>query len=75
MARRDRLIRHHLRDRFVVTMSTGESFEGLLLDVDDRTIQLADVKALDGVQRLAVDGVVFLPRMGVAYMQKPGEPR
>lgn len=75
MARRDRLIRSHLRERFVVTMTGGESFEGLLLDVDDKTIQLADAHAMDGVKRVVIDGVVFLPRPGVAYMQKPRDSR
>jgi hypothetical protein len=75
MARRDQLLRRHLRERFVVTMSGGASFEGVLLEADDKTLQLVDARALDGEQRLVVDGAVFLPRDGVAYMQKPGEAR
>jgi hypothetical protein len=37
MARRDRLIRQALRERFVVTLRSGETFDGLLLDADDKT--------------------------------------
>lgn len=73
MARRDRLVRQALRERFVVTLHTNETFDGLLLDADDKTIHLADAYLLDGNQRHKVDGELYLPRSGVAYMQKPGE--
>lgn len=75
MARRDRLVRQALRERFVVTLHGGESFDGLLLDADDRTVHLTDAYALSDKSRLRVDGELYLPRDGVAYMQKPGEVR
>lgn len=75
MARRDRLIRQVLRERFIVTMRGGESFDGLLLDIDEKTIHLTDGFALEGKNRLPVDGDLYLPRSEVAYMQKPGEVR
>lgn len=75
MARQDRLIRQVLRERFIVTMRGGESFDGLLLDIDEKTIRLVDGYALDGTSRLPVDGDLYLPRPEVAYMQKPGEVR
>jgi hypothetical protein len=71
MAARDRLIRRSLRERFVVTMRSGEAFEGLLLDADDRTFTIADGFVLTGRDRHAADGVLYLPRSEVAYMQKP----
>lgn len=72
VARRDRLIRDMLRDRFVVTMHAGETFEGLLLDADDRTVQLADpVSIAANGDRLKVDGQLWLPREQIAYMQRP----
>ena len=71
MAARDRLVRRSLRERFVVTMRSGEAFEGLLLEVDDRTLVLADGHVLTGNARHAADGLLYLPRLEVAYMQKP----
>lgn len=71
LARTDRLIRQALRERFVVTLTTKEAFEGLLLEADDKTVKLADAYALDGSTRVAVDGQLYLPRAAVAYMQKP----
>ena len=75
MTRRDRLIRQVLRERFVVTLHSGESFDGLLLDADEKTIRLGNAGALDGRNRAVVDGELFLPRAQVAYMQRPGEVR
>ena len=71
MARPDRLMRQALRERFVVTMSTKETFEGLLLDADDKTVRLVDAFAIDGSSRISVDGDLYLPRAEVSYMQRP----
>lgn len=70
--RRDRLIRQALRERFVITMTTGETFDGLLDEVDDKSVHLIDAHAVDGSNRVKVDGSLYLPRDHVAYMQKPG---
>lgn len=73
MARsRDRILRDLLRSRFVVTTVDGATFEGLLVEVDDRTLLLADTFSVlaDG-QRVRVDGQLFIERTKVAYMQKP----
>jgi len=72
VAHRDRLIRQALRERFVVTMRTKETFEGLLLEADDKTVRLTDAHVLDGKTRLSVDGDLYLPRAEVSYMQRPG---
>ena len=72
MARTDRLIRRFLRERFIVTMTDGSTFDGLLLEVDDNTLLLVDAFALDGQTRVSVDGDLYLPRFDVAYMQRPG---
>lgn len=69
--RRDRLVRRCLRTRFVVTLTGGESFEGLLIDADDRTVVLADAFLLDGRNRVKVDGALYLPRDRVSYLQRP----
>lgn len=68
---RDRVIRMHLRQRFVFTLKTGDAFEGLLLDADARVLVVGDAQAhtADGPAR--VDGQLFLERDDVAYMQLP----
>ena len=68
---RDRLIRKTLRTRFLVTLRSGETFEGLLLEADERTVVLVDAFGVDGSSRVKVDGSLYLPRGEVAYMQKP----
>ena len=72
MARRDQLIHRALLERFVVTMRSKEAFEGLLLDADDKTVVLTDASALNGRDRVSVDGDLYLPRAEVSYMQRPG---
>lgn len=71
MGGRDRLIRQTLRERFVVTMKSGATFEGLLLDADDRTVVLVESFALDENGRHRVDGSMYLARSDVDYMQRP----
>lgn len=72
MGRSDKLIRQHLRERFVVTLRGGESFDGLLVDADEKTYRMVDAFAVDGKNRVSVDGELFLPRGEVLYLQKPG---
>ncbi|KQT75394.1 hypothetical protein [Microbacterium sp. Leaf436] len=70
MARPDRLIRSMIRKRYIATLDTEETFEGVLIDVDDRHIILADVVSLaSNGDRLDVDGHLWLPRLGVKYLQ------
>lgn len=68
---RDRLLKALLRERFVVTMVSGEAFDGLLDHYDESHIELVDASAhlKDGPVR--VDGRLYLPRAQVAYMQRP----
>jgi hypothetical protein len=72
MAQRDRLVRQALKERFVVTLKSGEAFDVLLLAVDDKTIRATNAFALGEGTRVAVDGELYLPREGIAYMQRPG---
>ena len=75
---RDKLMQRLLRERFIFTLSTGETFDGLLIDADEKTVQIFDAYALihkanGNVDRLQVDsGEMFLPRDKVSYMQRPG---
>jgi len=69
--RRDRVLRQHLRDRFVVTLLSGETFDGLLDVWDESTLELVDAYAVTERARLEVDGRLFIPRDRIAYMQRP----
>lgn len=72
MIGRDRLVRQALRERFVATLRGGESFDGLLIEADEKTYRFANAWALDGRNRTQVDGELFIPRDEVIYLQKPG---
>lgn len=67
---RDRLLKSLLRERFTVTLKTGETFDGLLDRHDESLIELVDVFAVSETSRVQVDGRLYLPRPQVAYMQQ-----
>jgi hypothetical protein len=69
---RDKIVRRVLRERFVATLKGGESFEGLLLDADEKTLRVTDAHKLDGRNSVQVDGEIYLPRSEILYLQKPG---
>lgn len=67
---RDRLLRGALRDRFVVTLKTGQAFDGLLDQWDHSHLAFVDAHALvEGADPVAVHGSLFVERANVAYMQ------
>lgn len=70
MSRADRVVRRLLRTEFLVTMKTGQTWQGILLEVDDRTLVLHSAAEIqpDGT-RVSADGQIYLPRSDVAYMQ------
>lgn len=69
-SRRDRILRSHLRYRVVVTMRDGATWDGVVMDADDRTLILRDVEAVQpDKSRVAADGEVLIPRDQVAYVQ------
>jgi hypothetical protein len=71
MARADRVVKQYLRTRFGVTMKSGQTWSGVLLEVDGLTLRLSQARLVnpDGTETEA-DGYVFLPRADVAYMQR-----
>jgi hypothetical protein len=69
---RERLLKKYLRTRFVVTLTTGETFSGLLDEHDATHIVLVDATTLyadRAAEKIA--GQLFLQRDRVAYMQLP----
>lgn len=68
----DALLVERLRERFILTLTTGETFGGLLEQVDDRTVVLRNASSIgaDGSE-VPADGEVLLRRESIAYMQRP----
>lgn len=61
-----------IHERFVATLKSGETFEGLLTDMDDRVVVLEDAASMgDRGARIPVDGHLYLPREQVRYLQRP----
>ena len=71
MNRRDRLLRQVHLQRFIVTLTSGETFDGLLADADDNSVKMVGAFAIDEKSREQVDGDLYLPRARIAYMQNP----
>jgi hypothetical protein len=68
----DRLLAEALRARFVVTMHDESSIEGLLVDVDERVLVLAQCSTRTAAGgTVGIDGAVYLERSRVLYMQRP----
>lgn len=69
---RDRIIKSHLKTRFLISMQDKSAIEGLLIDADKNHIQLADCFAVDNRgNKTSVDGNIYIPRNQILYMQKP----
>ncbi len=70
MLRPDRIVRNHLRTKFLITTHGGQTWRAVLMEADEHTLSLFDVESLapDGTATPA-DGQVLLPRGDVAYMQ------
>lgn len=68
----DRIARDHLLCRYVVTLKSGEAFDGLLRDADGHTLELVQATSLaTGRDPIPVDGSLYVARADVAYLQRP----
>lgn len=68
---RDRLLKQALRERFMVTLKSGQAFDGLLDEQDALHLVFVDANAhVDGNHPASVAGELYLARANVAYMQK-----
>lgn len=70
--KRDRILRDRRREEILVTLKSGETFSGVLIDHDERHLVLLAASAVsaDG-SKVKADGSVVLPWDNVAYWQKP----
>lgn len=65
--------RRLMRERVLVTTFEAETFEGVLLEADDRHLVLVDAaQVAPNGDRVKVDGQLWLPAASVSYLQKPG---
>ena len=68
----DRIVGSHQLQRTVVTLKSGETFDGLVRDADARTLVLVKASSLaPGRDPLPVDGSLYVDRADVAYLQRP----
>lgn len=69
---KDRIVASHTLQRTVVTLKTGETFDGLVRDADARTLVLVKASSMtQGKDPIPVDGALYLDRADVAYLQRP----
>lgn len=71
---RDRLLKKALRDRFLVTLKSGETFDGLLDEWDHSHLCFVDAHVItEGAGQTGtakVSGGLWLARENVAYLQR-----
>lgn len=67
----DRLVRRRVRKKLVVTLKTGETVGGVLVDADRWSFVLRQASMLGGDGAVPVDGELIVSRADVAYVQKP----
>lgn len=63
-----------VRERVLVTLKSGEGFDGVLFRADGRSWELVQAKAVavgDRGEDVPVNGSLILPAQNVAYAQKP----
>lgn len=68
------VLRQSIKERVIVTLKTGEGFEGVLFWADGKTWELVRAKALGVGDRGAdvpVNGTLLIPADNVAYAQRP----
>lgn len=67
----DRVVRGLVRSQFTITTHDGQTWQGVLIEVDETTLVLRQASVIDANgQNVAADGEVLLPRLDVAYMQR-----
>lgn len=68
----DRIVTDHLREKYVVTLKSGETFDGVLTDADGRSVVLAQARSLSSDRDpFMIDGCLVLARADIRYFQRP----
>lgn len=74
MTNRNRVLRSRLRRRVLVTLHSGEAFDGVLFDADRQALVLRNASQVGVANRgtpVPVDGEVVVLLEDVAYLQLP----
>lgn len=70
---RDRLLKKALRERFLVTLKSGETFDGLLDEWDQSHLTFVDAHAhMEQGKPVSVQGALWVDRANLAYAQRLG---
>lgn len=69
----DALITAQVRRLVVIELRSGDTFKGLLVKVDARSLLLRDVVAIVSAEAstVPVDGELVVPRADVKWLQRP----
>lgn len=67
----DRLLRDRRTSRVLIELHSGETFQGVLVACDSRSVTLGSVSLLTGTERSKVDGDLLIPRVDVKFIQRP----
>jgi small nuclear ribonucleoprotein (snRNP)-like protein len=68
----DRIVTDHLREKYVVTLKSGETFDGVLTEADGRSVVLVQARSLSSDQNpVLIDGSLVLARGDIRYLQRP----
>ena len=65
------LVRDLFREVIVVTLKTGETFRGVLVAADSHALLLREAMQLAQHDAVSIDGELIVPRVDVAYLQRP----
>lgn len=70
---RARTLQSRLRQRVIVTLKTGQAFDGVLVEADQVAWVLRNAQALAYADRgpIAVDGEVIVLAADIAFAQRP----
>ncbi|MDF3280914.1 hypothetical protein [Gordonia sp. N1V] len=71
--RRPDVLRDKVLDKFVVTLVNGEVIAGLLREYDDSRLVFVDVRVVRGHDAVPAEGVLYIDRARVSYMQAVAE--
>lgn len=69
-----RPVRDRICQRVIVTLKTGEAFEGVLFEADGGALVLRDTAAIGAGENrsdLPIDGELLVLLADVAYIQRP----
>lgn len=66
----DRLLRSRRTRKVIVTLTSGETFDGVIAGCDRHSVVLSRVSLLGGDTPKPVDGELLIPRADLKFVQK-----